>query len=131
MTQQTSGNKSVALYELYSRIMQIAEAMGGTASPHAVIRSVPGAMMAGPRGADVPALRVEMPDSFQVDFAPPYPLSTGSALSVQATSTHCGLRKTDCSFSFGPDGWRRTQAPLSDDEVRAFLAPEGPPLTVH
>jgi hypothetical protein len=131
MTQQTHGNKSVALYELYSRITQIAEAMGGTASPYAAVRCIPSAMMAGSHSADVPALHVEMPNSLQVDFAPPYPLNIENALFVQAHCTHGGFCKSDWSFSFGPNGWRGTQAPLSDDEVRACLSPDGPEFAVQ
>jgi len=47
-------------------------------------------------------------------------LSIGNALSVRAVRTHAGLRKNDWTLNFGPDGWRRTQAPLLDDEIRVI-----------
>jgi hypothetical protein len=69
MIEQVGGNKSAALNDLYSRITRIAEAMGGAVSRSASSRSFPSAMVAVPRSEEVPALHVEMPDSFQVDFA--------------------------------------------------------------
>jgi hypothetical protein len=125
MTQPTSLDKSAALNSLYARIMAIAKAMGGSASL-AAAQSIPPAMIAEPRSDDVPALRVKMPDEFEVDFAPYLPLSVGSALSVRAMRTHSGWSETDWTFIFGTDGWRRAQRPLSDAEISACLTPEGP-----
>jgi hypothetical protein len=119
-------NKSAVLDELYYRIAQIAEAMDGTASPLVSRQSLPSQMVATPSSENVQALWVRLPDEFQVEFAPSHPLSIGNALSVRAVRTHAGLRKSDWTLNFGPDGWRRTQAPLSDDEIRACLTPEGP-----
>ena len=126
MTQLLTSDKTAALNELYRRITQIAESMGCHASAITSSPSVQRAMGAVPRIEDDPALRVDMPDDFQVEFAPSYPLSFPSDLSVRAKRTHRGLRKRDWHFNFGPDGWRRTQVPLSDDEIRGCLTPEGP-----
>ncbi len=127
MTQQTSDTKTAALDKLYSGITRIVEEMSGKASRSESRRGVPDAMVASPQSEGVPALHVEMPGGFQVDFAPSHPLSVGNALSVRATRGLSGSRKTDWTFIFGRDGWQRTQAPLSDDEIRACLTPEGPP----
>ena len=129
MSEKTSDNKSVDLYELYSRVKQIAEAMGGCASAIAVGRSLPSAMFGSPRGEIVSPLRVMMPDGFRVDFAAYYPSSIGETLTVRAVRTHGGSRKTDWLLRLAPDGWRRGQVPLSDDEIRGCLTPEGPRAT--
>jgi len=126
MTLLTVNDKSAALCKLYDRITRVAEAMGGTATHQVLALTIPGAMTAGYQSENAPALRAEMPDSFQVEFAPSFPLSIGNALSVKARRTHAGFSKTEWGFTLGPDGWRRTQAPLSDDEIRACLTPEGP-----
>lgn len=126
MTQPTIDNRIATLDDLYGRITRTAEAIGGRASRNRSCLAVPLQMVAEPRTEDVPALQVEMPDSFQVNFAPLYPLSAGNALSVQARRTHHGARKNDWFFNFGPDGWRRTQVLLSEEEIRACLTPEGP-----
>jgi hypothetical protein len=126
MTQPVASDKSRALNELYCRITQIAEAMGGRVFPIESSLSFPSATVADPRFEDVPALRVDMPDDFRVEFVPSYPLSFPSDLSMRAKRIHGGLRKSDWHFNFAPDGWRRTQAPLSDDEIRVCLTPEGP-----
>jgi hypothetical protein len=130
MTLQAS-NKSAALNELYSRIMQIAGAMGGTASQSSVSISMPSAMVVAPRGEHVPALYVEMPNGFRVEFTPSLPLNTPFVLSVQVRRTHHGLPKNGWMFNFCPDGWRRTLAPLSDDEIRECLTPDGPMPAVY
>jgi hypothetical protein len=122
----TVNDKAAALGKLYDRVTRIAEAMGGTASHQVWALIVPGQMTAGRQSENAPALIAEMPDSFRVELAPSYPLSIGSALSVRAVRTHGGGRKNDWTFTYWPDGWRRTQAPLSDDEIRACLTPEGP-----
>ncbi len=118
--------KAAALKGLYRRIEKIADDMGGGATRLTASRSIPSAMTAAPRAEDIPTLRVEMPDSFEVEFSPSFPLSIGNVLTVQAKRNHSGYRKTDWQVNFGPEGWRRTQALLSDDEIRACLTPEGP-----
>jgi hypothetical protein len=123
--------KSAALDQLYGRITEIAGAMGGTAVRILEPLSFPNAMVDTPRRENAPALHVDLPDDFRVEFAPSFPLSIGSALSVSAVRTHAGGRKTDWAFNFGADGWRRTQVPLSDDEIRACLTPEGPRPAVY
>jgi hypothetical protein len=134
MTQQITDTKTTALVELYSRVTRVAGAMGGTASPYTSSLSVQSAMAPpsplGPRAEDAPALLVNMPKGFEVDFAPSNPLSIGTALSVTATRTVGAGRKSDRSFIFGPDGcWHMTQDhPLTDDEIRVCLTLEGPPV---
>jgi hypothetical protein len=126
MTQPVTSDKSTALNELYCRITQIAEAMGGRVFPIKSSLPFPSATVAAPRFEDVPALQVDMPNDFRVEFVPSYPLSFPSDLSMRAKRTHGGLRKNDWHFNFAQDGWRRTQAPLSDDEIRVCLTPERP-----
>jgi hypothetical protein len=126
MTLLGINEKTAALGALYDRIARIAEAMGGHAFQFVLALTVPGAMTADYCSENAPALHAEMPDSFEVKFAPTFPLSIGNALSVRARRSHAGSPKNDCGFNFGPDGWRRTQALLSDDEIRACLTPEGP-----
>lgn len=123
MTQPLTSDKTTALDELYCRITRVAEAMGSHATIMRTSVSFPCTAVAAPSVEDDPALRVEMPDDFQVEFAPSYPLSFPSTLSVRAKRTHARLRKSDWHFNLGPDGWRRTQAPLSDDEIRMCLTP--------
>lgn len=127
MTQQTSVNTTAALDELYNRIAQVAAAMGGTASRAVSSLSLPSAMVATPRTEDAPTLHVKMPNGFEVEFAPTHPLSIGTALSIQARRTISGSRKSDWVLSYGSNGWRRSQAPLSDHEIRECLTPQGPP----
>lgn len=122
MTQQTSINKTAALDDLYARFTRVAREMGGAASrlawPVTLDVEVPSR-----RTEDAPALRVEMPDGFQVELVPRFPLSSpGNTLSVQAIRTLTGARKTDRNFNFGPNGWQ-----VLDDEIRSCLTPEGPP----
>jgi len=131
MTLLTVSDKSAALGKLYDRITRVAEAMGGTASHQVLALTVPGQMTVGYQSENVTALCAEMPNSFRVDFAPSFPLSIGSALSVKARRTHAGSPKNEWGFNFGPDGWRRTHTPLSDDEIRACLTPEGPRPAVY
>jgi len=119
------------LEELYSRITRIAGAMGGTAFRTVLRLSFPAEKVAAPRSEGTPALVAKMPDNFGVVFAPTFPLSVMSALLVRARRTHAGLLESDWHCNFGPDGWRRTQAPLSDDEIRACLTTDGTMPAVH
>src|SRR5271168_3570238 len=114
MTEQTSETKVGKLHELYARITRIAEEMRGTASRFALGRSLPDAMVASPRSEEVPALHVEMPGGFKVDFAPSRPLTVGNALAVQAVRILRGARMTDWFLSFGPNGWQKSGTLLSD-----------------
>lgn len=83
-------------------------------------------MVASPHTEATPSLVAEMPGNFRVDFVPAYPLTIGNTLAIRAVPTHEGLRKTDWQFILGPDGWRHTQAPLSDEGIRQYLTTEGP-----
>jgi hypothetical protein len=113
----------IALQGLYKRIAEIAKSMGGKATEGiAPLRLT--VNVASPRSENVPALNVEMPDSFHVEFVPRNPLV--NALSVQARRTHHGAGKNDWPFNFVQDIWRMGQNPLSDDEIRRCLTPEGP-----
>ena len=127
MAEQIIETKAAAVDGLYGRITLLAEAMGGTASRLASARAIPNAMVASPRSEDVPALHVEMRGGFQVDFAPTHPLSVGNALAVQAARSLRGARMTDWFLSFGPNGWQKSGALLSDGEIRDCLTPQGPP----
>lgn len=118
MAPQATTEKLVALNALYGRIASIAAAMGGRAAESSVSLSIPSVMVASPRTETTPSLVVEMPGSFRVDFAPTHPLTIGNALAVRAQRTHEEQRKTDWQFNLGPNGWQRTQALLSDDEIR-------------
>jgi hypothetical protein len=127
MTQQTGVNKTAALDELYDRIAQAAAAMGGTASRAVSSLSIPSTLVPTPGTEGAPTLHIKMPNGFEVELSPTHPLSIGTALSVQARRTIGGARKSDWMLSFGPNGWQRSQAPLSDREISACLTPEGPP----
>lgn len=131
MAPQATSEKLVALNALYGRIASIAAAMGGRATESSVSLSTPSVMVASPRTETTPSLVVEMPGSFRVDFAPTHPLTIGNALAVRALRTHEDQRKTDWQFNLGADGWQRTQAPLSDEEIRQCLTPEGPRPAIY
>lgn len=126
MVPQATSEKLVALTALYGRIATIAAAMGGSAAESSVDLSIPSAMVASPHTEATPSLVAEMPGNFRVDFVPAYPLTIGNTLAIRAVPTHEGLRKTDWQFILGPDGWRHTQAPLSDEGIRQYLTTEGP-----
>lgn len=127
MTLMTVNDKVAALGKLYCPVMRIAKEMGGNATHQVRALTVPGQMTATRQSENVPALIVEMPDDFQVEFVPSFPLSLGSTLSVRINRRHAGYPKNEWGFKYSPDGWRKTQALLTDEEIRACLTPEGPP----
>jgi hypothetical protein len=122
-----SEEKSAALDLLYARISRTAEAMGGKAAPRLAAIGFATAEVAIPRTEAVNALLVEMPDGLRVELTPAHPLSIGNVVSVRAVRKHAGGRKNDWTFNFVNGDWRATQGPLSDDEIRKCLMPEGPP----
>lgn len=122
-----SAEKSVALDLLYARFSRAAEAMGGKAAPRLSAIGFTSAAVSIPQAEAVNALLVEMPDSFKVELTPAHPLSVGNVVSVRAVRTHHGGRKNDWTFNFTEGEWRATREPLSDDEIRKCLTPEGPP----
>ncbi len=126
MTLMTVTDKAAALGKLYNRIMRIAKEIGGTATHQVCALTVPTQMAAAHQSESAPALIAEMPDDFQVEFVPSFPLSIGSALSVRINRLHAGYPKNEWAFNYSPDGWRRTHALLSDEEIHACLTPEGP-----
>lgn len=118
-----------ALRELFERIIEVAKGMGGKVREGAsrLRRNVDVLL---PRSENVPALEVEMPDSFHVELAPSNPLGMGNVVSVRARRIHYGGGKDDWTFSFVQGVWRTGQNPLSDDDIRRCLTPEGPrPIT--
>jgi hypothetical protein len=124
---QSIKKKSAALSELYRRIIPIVETMGGVAVQVAVPLSHWRANVAEPRIEEVPALRAKMPDGLRAEFAPIAPLSTLLPTLVRVRRARFGLPESDWSLTHLPDGWHWTQTPLSDDEIRKCLTPEGPP----
>jgi hypothetical protein len=125
MTLLTVTDKAAALGKLYDSVARIAKEMGGTATHQVRELNVPAIAMASHQSEDVPVLIAEMPDSFLVEFAPTFPLSIKYATSVRAVRTHDGERESNWAF-YWSDGWRRTQSPLSADEIRECLTPERP-----
>ncbi len=124
--EQTIEKHIAALQGLYKRITEVAKSMGGTAMNRVASRRVT-VNVAIPRSDDVPALNVEMPGGFQIEFAPPNTLSGGNALSVQARRIHHGGRKNDWTFNFLQGAWLVGETNLSDEEIRRCLTSEGPP----
>ena len=120
--------KAAALDGLYNRIAPIAQAMGGSTTRFVRAVNLPNAVVATPRTEGVPTLRAEMRDGVQVDFIPTQALGIGNALSVQAIRTIRDLRMSDWTFTYSQNVWRRSNAPLSDDEIRECLRSQGPPL---
>lgn len=114
-----------ALHGLYERVAEVAKVMGGKPREGVSLfrRTVEVAL---PRSENVPALEVEMPDSFDVKFAPSNPLGMGNVVSVRARRTHHGGGKNDWTFNCVEGVWRMGQNPLSDEEIRGCLTPEGP-----
>ncbi len=89
--------------------------------------SYPSAMAAGtPPGEDVATLRVTMPNGFDVEFCPLYPLSIGNPLVVRAKRIFKGQPKNDYTFTLGKNDWAYGVAPLSDDDIRRCVTPDGP-----
>jgi hypothetical protein len=130
MNQFTIEQKSAVLNTLYCRIERIATNMKGTASRGNTERSLPSAAVAVPKSENVLILRVTIPGGFRVEFAPFYPLShPGNNLVVQATRFQNDVRKNDWQFRFNGHEWQRTQNPLSDEEIRECLTPEGPSVS--
>jgi hypothetical protein len=119
-------DKATALDSLYNHVAQVAVTMNG--KPYRAVEhlSFPVAMVAAPRGEDVPTLRVAMPNGFEVEFCPTFPLSLGNALSVRAKRIYRGQPKNDYTFMFGSNGWARGAGSLSDDDLRSCLTPDGP-----
>ena len=122
----TADDKAKALKNLYDHVARVATTMNG--KPYRAVEhlSLPAAMVAEPRGEDVPTVRVAMPNGFEVEFCPTQPLSLGNALSVRAKRIYQGQPKNDYTFVFGPNGWTRGAGSLSDDDVRSCLTPDGP-----
>ena len=119
--------KSAALEGLFSCIVQIAGAMGGNAIRCTVPVSHMSMTVAEPSSEDVPALCVEMPNWFQVEFTPSGPLSTPYVLSVNVRRNLHGFSKNGSSTNFVNDAWKMGQTTLSDDQIRAWLTLDGPP----
>jgi hypothetical protein len=118
--------KATALATLYDHVERVAVTMNGRASRAVEHLSLPAAMVAEPRGEDVPTVRVTMPNNFEVEFCPTFPLSIGNALSVRAKRIYRGQPKSDYTFVFGPNGWTRVAGSISDDDIRLCLTPDGP-----
>jgi hypothetical protein len=113
-----------SLHEVYNRIAGIAKNMGGRATEGSAHRRRT-FDVAEPRNENVPALVVEMLDSFRVEFAPADVLRPG-ALSVRARRTHHGRTKNDWTFNYLQGIWQYAQKLVSDDDIRKCLMPEGP-----
>ena len=123
-TQQAIIEKEFAALEaLYSRIVPIAETMGGRAARVASQQGIANAMEPTGQRQMVPALLLEMPNDFEVKFTPCYPLGTGHSLLVRVRRLHGGVPKNSMTFHFGHDGWQGTKGPLSDDDLREWLTP--------
>lgn len=123
--------KASALDELYGRITQIAGDMGGAAVRVLAPASFPSALVDAPLRENAPALHVSLADDFRVEFAPSHPLSIGNALSVRAVRTHGGGRKTDWTFTHLQGVWQYARKPITDDDIRKCLTPEGPRPAVY
>ncbi len=113
-----------ALEALYSRVVSIAEAMGGRATRVASQIGFPSAMVATEQSDMVPALLLDMPDDVEVKFTPCNPMGIGYALLVRVRRMQGGVPKNSMTFQFRQDGWQGTKGrPLSDDELREWLNP--------
>jgi hypothetical protein len=119
-------DKIPLLDQLYARIAKTAQGMGGAAVRTTEVRHFEGVIVESPRVEEVPALHVEMPNCFEVDFAPDRALEPpGNTLSVKARRIHHGSRKSDWRCTFVQGQWQ-ADGPLSDDTIRACLTPSGP-----
>ena len=101
-----------ALEALYSRIMPIAEAMGGRATRVASQIGIPSAMVATEQSEMVPALLLDMPDDYEVKFTPCNPMGIGYALLVRVRRMQGGVPKNSKTFHFGHDGLARNKGPV-------------------
>jgi len=118
--------KAIALGNLYDHVQRVAVRMNGRASRDVEHLALPAAMRAEPRGENVGTVCVAMPNGVEVEFCPTVPLSSGNALSVRAKRIYRGQPKSDYTFVFGPSGWTRGADPVSDDDIRSCLTPDGP-----
>jgi hypothetical protein len=121
-------DKAAALEELYTRIARVARAMGGVPVQATTPIGLPSTTVATPRSVEVPALHVEMPKAFRVEFTPSSPLSAPFVLSVQVRRAQHGLPKSGSILNFVAGNWRMAQTPLSDDEISTLLTLQGPPV---
>jgi len=122
-----SEEKLAALDLLYARFTRVADEMNGEAIPRLGAMAFRSAEVAIPQTEAVNELLLKMPDNFHVELTPSHPLSVGNVVSVRAVRTHAGGRKNDWTFNFVKGEWRTSQEPLSNDEIRKCLTPEGPP----
>lgn len=122
-----SNDKSAALLSLYGSVGPIAKKMGGASTVVGVPASFKSLTLDEPLTEDVPALHVEMPDGFRVEFTPSGPLNTPYPLSVNIRRIHRGAQKNSTSTTCVNCAWRTGQSPLSDDQIRAWLTIDGPP----
>ena len=120
-------DKLAELNDLFSRIVQITEAMGGDSAHEIVSVSHMNMTVAEPCCEGVPTLRVDMTDGFCVEFIPSGPLSTPYLLNVNVRRIHKGYPKNGNSINFVNDAWRLGQTALSDDQIRAWLTLDGLP----
>jgi hypothetical protein len=99
--QATIEREFAALEALFSRIVPIAEAMGGRAARVASQQGIPNAMEPTGQRQMVPALLLEMPNDFEVKFTPCYPLGTGYSLLVRVRRLHGGVPKNSMTRNKG------------------------------
>jgi hypothetical protein len=126
MASLTIADKAAALSALYDRITLIVESMGGAVSRVKSSRQFPSQIVPTPRVESVDVLVAQMPESVTVEFSPFYPLGVPGVLNVQVRCAKGGLRKNDAvGFNFGPDGWRKGNDPMTDDDIRACLKVDG------
>jgi hypothetical protein len=128
---EDSDDRIAALKNLYARIKQVAKAMGGTATEAPLSLRLQSECGETPSSEDVSELHVAIGDSFQVKFCPSPLSNLGNTFSVTAWRVQGGFVMDSQPFSLRQGEWRRTQSPLSDDEIRKCLTPQGPKATVH
>jgi hypothetical protein len=122
-----SVDKLAAIERLYNRIETIAKAMSGVPCALTAYVGFPADISSEPILKDTPALVAKMPNDFRVEFVPDRPLIAPGELQVWARRIHSGSRKTDMQFHFVSNGWQTDGSPLSDEQIRACLTPDGPP----